>query len=334
MTPKEYAWAAVDIVIDLAAESGIKYRRGDFYVMGSKINWADAQGKNSVHYIGGEQKCTGITVALRFDFQRTGKKLKSCRDNFYSYVYCRVKEEAVYFNFSLNEIEIQSADKVEADENEMELVIRKVQKLLALADESRNPSEEEAISASMKVQKLLAKYNLDIAAVTGEEKKEEIEQVIADVGTGKKWKYTLANIVANSYCCKCFYRGSEMIVFYGFRSDVLIARRVFMYLFKVGNTLAAKHVKQRKENGAWRVDGVYNSFCQGFCDGVNSELQKNCRALMLVTPKEVETSFIKFSEGFKSVDHSLDMTDWTAYREGEEEGRRALTGRYIGDGKA
>lgn len=31
MTPKEYAYAAIDIVIDLAAEQGIKYRRGDLH---------------------------------------------------------------------------------------------------------------------------------------------------------------------------------------------------------------------------------------------------------------------------------------------------------------
>ena len=132
-------------------------------------------------------------------------------------------------------------------QSKIEEVIRKVQKLLALADQSRNPSEAEAIAASMQAQKLLAKYNLEIADITGEEKKEEIEQVIADVGTGNKWKYTLANAIADSYCCKCYYHGAEMIVFYGYQSDVLIARRVFMYLFKVGNSLATKYVKARRD---------------------------------------------------------------------------------------
>lgn len=333
MTPKEYAWAAVDIVIDLAKENGIKYRRGDFYVLGRERNWAEAQGKNLVNYIGGEENPSGITVRLCFDFPRTGKSLKACKDAFYSYIYCRVMSDAVYFNFSLTEIDIQSAEKAGADEGELESVIRKVQKLLALADESRNPSEAEAISASMKVQKLLAKYNLDIAEITGEEKKEEIEQVIADVGTGKKWKYILAEVVAESYCCKCFYHGADMIVFYGYRSDVLIARRVFMYLFKVGNNLAAKYVKRRRETAGGWTEGVYNSFCQGFCNGVRSELQKNCRALMLVTPQEVTESFHKFTEGFKGKNINLDLTDWSAYEEGEDEGRRALTGRYIEGGK-
>ena len=147
MTLKEYAWAAVDIVVDLAAECGVKLRRGDFYVMGREVSWSEASGKHPVEYIGGEQNASGIMVVLRYDHQRTGKKLKACKDSFFSYVYCRVLDFGVSFNFSLNEIDIQAAGKADAGEGEMEAVIRKVQKLLALADESRNPSEAEAIAA-------------------------------------------------------------------------------------------------------------------------------------------------------------------------------------------
>lgn len=327
MTPKEYAYAAIDIVIDLAAEQGIKYRRGDFKIEG--IDKAKNYGLNSVSFIGGINKPTGISVRLWYDFARTGKKLKAVKDGFYSYKYCRVQELGVSFNFSLNEIEIRSAEETTADQSKIEEVIRKVQKLLALADQSRNPSEAEAIAASMQAQKLLAKYNLEIADITGEEKKEEIEQVIADVGTGNKWKYTLANAIADSYCCKCYYHGAEMIVFYGYQSDVLIASRVFMYLFKVGNSLATKYVKARRDNGEYRTQGLYNSFCSGFCAGVRSELQKNCTALMLVTPQAVIESFDKYSESFKKVDHRIDMNDWDAYSTGEVEGKRALNAQYI-----
>ena len=48
MTPKESAWAAVDIVIDLAAESGIKYRRGDFYVMGRGLRMDKLSSQNVI----------------------------------------------------------------------------------------------------------------------------------------------------------------------------------------------------------------------------------------------------------------------------------------------
>jgi len=339
MTLKEYVWAAVDLVIDLAAENGIKYRRGDFEeckndyeiqaVSSEPLFGHAGDRKNRIGYIGGKAKATGIIVNLYFDFPRTEKKLKACKDGFYSYVYCRVRDFGINFTFSFNELEVQGAKEATADVSKIEEVIRKVQKLLALADTSRNPSEAEAIAASMQAQKLLAKYNIEVADVTGEEKKEEIEQVIADVGTGKKWKYGLADIIANSYCCKCYYHGSEMIVFYGYKSDVIIARRVFMYLFKVGNSLATKYVNMRKNDGQWSAAGVYNSFCKGFCGGVKSELQKNCTALMLITPQEVVESFDKYSEGFKTKNNNISLTDGEAYVTGEVEGRRALNAQYI-----
>lgn len=120
-----------------------------------------------------------------------------------------------------------------------------------------------------------------------------------------------------------------MIVFYGYQSDVLIARRVFMYLFKVGNSLTTKYVKARRDSGEWQTQGLYNSFCSGFCAGVRSELQKNCTALMLVTPQAVIESFDKYSENFKAVDHSISMNDYDAYTTGEVEGKRALNAQYI-----
>lgn len=326
MTLKEYAYAAIDIVIDLAAEQGIKYRRGDFKIEGfdNDKRW----NMNHVLFINGMDNPSGISVILYFDYERTGKKLKAARDNFYNYKYCRVRRTGIWFNFSLNEIEIQSTKETAADQSKIEEVIRKVQKLLALGDKSRNPSEAEAIAASMQAQKLLAKYNIEIADVTGEEKKEEIEQVIADVGTGNKWKYSLAEAIADSYCCKCYYHGSESVVFYGYQSDVLIARRVFMYLFKVGNSLATKYVKTSRENGE-STQGLYNSFCSGFCKGVRSELQKHCTALMLITPQPVIESFDKFSADFKTVNHQINVADYDAYCTGEVEGKRALNGQYI-----
>jgi len=329
MTHREYANAAIDIVIDLAAEQGLKYRRGDFRIEGVAVNNSAFLSLNTVSFVGGKKEPTGISVTLLFGHERVGKKLKACRDNFYNYKYCRVLDFGVFFGLSLAEIEIQSARETDTERSKIDDVIRKVQKILALADIDRNNSEAEAIAASLQAQKLLSKYNIDIAAVTGEEKKEDIEQVIADVGTGKKWKYTLANIIATSYCCKCFYQGTEMIVFYGYSSDVLIARRVFMYLFKVGNSLATKYVKARRDGGEWNTGGLYNSFCKGFCDGINRELQKNCTALVLVTPQAVIESFDKYSENFKKLDNSIDMNDRDAYVEGEIEGKRALNAQYI-----
>lgn len=50
---------------------------------------------------------------------------------------------------------------------DMNKMLEKVQKLLALA--GNNPSEQEAKAAAMKAQKLIAQYNLDMSALSSEE---------------------------------------------------------------------------------------------------------------------------------------------------------------------
>lgn len=92
-------WAAVDLVVDMAAKSGIKYRRGDFYIV-DETQGATGVGRNLVSY-----SDSGVTVVLRFDFERVARKLNACKGNFYSYACCRIKDDGVYFCLPLAEIE-------------------------------------------------------------------------------------------------------------------------------------------------------------------------------------------------------------------------------------
>jgi hypothetical protein len=331
MEKKEYINLAVDMVVDFAAEQGMKYRRGDFEEMNVPAGFGRGS-KNHIGFIGGKNAPTGIFVVLSYDFERCGSRLKGLRNRFLNYINARVRDFGVVFTFSFRELDFEDLKGNEEESSEkIEKIIAKVAKLLELGDLSKNPSEAEAIAASMKAQELLAKYNLDITAVTGEEKKEDVEQVVSDIGTGKKWKYGLAEVIARSYCCRVFYVGAEQVVFYGYKSDILIARRVFVYLFEVGNRLANAHVKERRENYD-DTKGVYNSFCSGFVDGVDGELSRNCKALVLVVPQEVNESFTMFSEKFKTVDHSISTNDNEAYELGRIEGKRALNARYLEGG--
>lgn len=52
-----------------------------------------------------------------------------------------------------------------ADSSKLDKVIARVQKLMNLADTSKNPNEEEAASAARMAQDLMAKYNLDMATI-------------------------------------------------------------------------------------------------------------------------------------------------------------------------
>lgn len=317
----EYDYLAIDKVITLAKESGLKYRRGDFE---SAFNKGDKKVLlNEVFDYDNE-----VLIALWYDFERCGNALKKLRNNFLRYANCRVAKTGVFFTFHKNELIAKNNTE---DNEKRELVIRRIQKLLALSDKERNPNEAEAIAASVKAQKLLAKYHLDIVEVTGGEKKEgeDIKNLVIEVGKGKQWKYYLAQVIAKNYCCKEYQIGTEKFVFVGYESDALIARQVFFYLFNVGNKLANKYVQQQKKQGIVDTSGLYNSFCVGFVDGVEKELDKNCKALMLVVSSEVTEKFERLTSTAKVRNKCMNVNDLHAYNNGILEGKRALNSRYI-----
>ena len=309
---------AIDKVISICAEVGIKYRRIDFAKADKTLD-------------NGTMVCVrkdDVTIKLLFDGEKHGKELKKKKQEFYKYFNCRVGAGGIWFEFTMKELEID-AIKEDVDEKKLEEVMEKIKKLLAL---SQSDNEHEAISASLMAQKLLAKYNIDIASVNGEEKEQQCEEIRADVETGNKWKYNLANIIAKNYRCKCYYHGAEMIVFYGYRQDIIIARSVYMYLFNVCKRLGRAYERKMRET-RYTAEGVYNSYCAGFISGVDSELSKQCRELMIITPQKVEDGFkaraAKF--GTKNTDIGISTFHGGAYTAGVKEGKNALNARYVED---
>lgn len=329
MTERELCVLAVDTVIKYAAEQGVKLRRLDFPA--EECIWCYPDESGVIVFRDGEQKPKSVMVKVSYT-GRWAKQLKAAKERFLNYFNARLEEHHLSFSFTVNELEIIALKKNGSDkqgEEKIEKVIAKINKLLALSDQSRNPSENEAIAASLQVQKLLAKYNLSMADVTGERQEEDVEQAVADVGTGKKWKYSLAHAISNNFACKHFIVGREQIVFYGYKADIVAARRVFMYLFKVGDRLANQYAQEyRKAHGY--ADGIYNSFCKGFVAGVQRELEKQCTALAIIVQPKVQEEWDAFSANFGMLNNvSIEMTDREAYETGVIEGKRALNAQYL-----
>ncbi len=340
MTEKELRTTAINTVIRYAEEQGVKLRRIDFEnkdtfdVSESAVRITLCGGVEYRNHVSCVRAASGdvISVMVRVSYSgRWERQLKAAKERFLNYINARLEEHYLSFSFTVRELEIiyYGTTTPDADNAKIENVIKKINKLLALSDQSRNSSENEAIAASLQVQKLLAKYNLSMADVTGERKEEEIEQSIADVGGGKKWKYTLSAVVAENFACKNYVVGHEQIVFFGYKADVIAARRVFMYLFNVGDKLAKQYAKKtRDERGT--ADGIYNSFCLGFVAGVKKELDKQCVALAIVVQPKVQESWDKFKAAMPTMKNSgIKANDEDAFAEGFVEGKRALNAQYL-----
>ena len=216
---------------------------------------------------------------------------------------------------------------------ENERIIERIKKVLALAQ--NNPCEEEAKSAALQAQKLLAKYHLSMAEVeaTDTTKEDPIEELSVTVGAGKKWKYTLADVVAKNFRCKHFYYGRGTIVFYGHKVDTEIAAETFKYLFNLGHRLAdSLRVKTYHETGS--ATGVYNSFVAGFCRGIQEALGSQCVALALVVPQDVKDSYKELTKNFNKMSISglrtcSNDSCSNAYSQGKSEGKSAINRRSL-----
>lgn len=212
-----------------------------------------------------------------------------------------------------------------------EKIIQTIKKVLELS--KNNPSEEEAKAAALKAQELLAKYHISISEIEDiGDTTEEISEVFVNV-PAKKWKYTLARIVANNFRCKHFYYGKGTVVFYGHKTDAEVAAETFKYLFDIGNRCAGRVVdKEFAKTGT--SAGVYNSFVKGFCDGVSEVLEKQCTALMLVIPKDVDDAYTEKSKDFKTMQCGSLSTRRNdscsdAYVSGREKGRDAVSSKQL-----
>jgi len=213
----------------------------------------------------------------------------------------------------------------------MEKILNKIKNLLDLAN--NNPNENEAIAAALKAQELMAKYNIELDQL---EDKKETREIVREVyrQSGKhemsKWRLGLAYIIAKNFRCKTYFIGRQNdVVFYGFKEDAKIALQVFTFLYETGNKFAVRYWNKCKKEGK-ETRGVMNTYLVGFRDGVAEVLEKQCTALMIVTPKEVTESYNEMSKGWKIANTALSISgDTNAYSSGKSDGRDMATARSI-----
>ena len=208
-------------------------------------------------------------------------------------------------------------------EEKMEKVLEKVKKLFELS--RNNPSEEEAKSAATKAQELLKQYQLDIAEIDNIDlgQEEPIGEVAIDIDS-RKWKYQLARIVANNTGVQHYYNGKQRLVFFGHKTDTLIAAETYLFLFEMGDKLGKKLAREAKKTRGY-ADNVYNSCVVGFCEGIKEAMAEQSKALMIVVPEDVKDEYKNISRNFRTFHtRSVQAYNGEAFRTGKSAGYNAM----------
>lgn len=206
-------------------------------------------------------------------------------------------------------------------------IIEKIKKVLALAE--NNPSEHEALAAALKAQKMMAEHHIKEEDLAEEVNENNIDEVIASVGgKSQKWRISLAVVLAKNFRCKVYLHGND-VVFFGYEEDTKICSEVFKSLYKIGVKLSDKKKREYREIYG-TASGVRNSFCAGFVDGIKNGLEKQCTALMIIVPKEVNEKYDeKFANNTRQRNASINVRNGRLYSEGFEKGKEAVQARTL-----
>lgn len=207
-----------------------------------------------------------------------------------------------------------------------EQIIEKIKKLYALS--GNNPSVNEATAAAQLAQRLMNKYHIEEMEL-GETAEILIEQEF-QTGTGNKWKYILSSTIAKNFRVKAYWIGKAAVRFYGQSTDVKVAKETYKFLFDLCRSLMNKaNYQERKRTGS--TNGAGQAFALGFVKGVEEELGKECTALMVITPKEVEEGYNQMAKekGFKTIHNNYRYNNDKAYDNGKYAGKSAVGQRSI-----
>lgn len=210
------------------------------------------------------------------------------------------------------------------EENEMktqDTIINKIKKLLALA--GNNPSEQEAQAAYAKAQALMAQYSIELSEESGEEV--EIVAMPCKHSNNEGYRKLLAVVIADNFRVKAFMSGNT-VMFFGAKMDVEIAVEVFNHAYRFSHNRGLKLERNARNEGR-TTKGVANSYWSGFIAGLKAILDEQCKALMLITPKEVEDAWEEKVKGMKKGSGGQRFTNgvnYGAYMQGYEEGQEHM----------
>ncbi|MEK4983641.1 DUF2786 domain-containing protein [Bacillus sp. FSL K6-6540] len=167
----------------------------------------------------------------------------------------------------------------------MENVLRKIKKSLALAH--NNPNPDEAHTAMLMAQRLMAKHNLTASDIPGDAPAKKVDKVKICRNQVKWWERKLAQIIDENFRTNSFYSNGAYIGFIGLETDVKIAEEVFRFASESISYHASAYLKNNPErrSRAYAI-AVKNDYITGYLSGLREKFRKQveseCLAVVLV----------------------------------------------------
>lgn len=193
--------------------------------------------------------------------------------------------------------------------------------------EEHGATKEEAINASLAIQRLMKKYKIEEIDLTGLGKEKEIADRLVDV-SNYNWVFALGKTIGDNFCCKAFKNNvydvkagkfKYKLDFYGYDIDVQVCIKTFNMLVKVIKKGITKQKALSKELYG-TSKGVQNAYAFSFIDAVSDSLSEQCKALQLVMDKEVENKFAIDFPKVVTKNHKIDMNSVESLRRASQQG--------------
>ena len=224
---------------------------------------------------------------------------------------------------------------------EKESVLKRIQKLLKMSTEN-GASENEAMLAADKAQKLLQEHNLSISDLKDEDQVEPMDSEDVEVDRDL-WKGYIRNATAKLYFCKTYttmkldkhYKRVKVITFVGRKSNRMVATEMCKYFINTVERLADEEFREVPGSRA-AINKMAHAFKQGAASKLSSRLNDRYNEIapeyipqgnpdgLPVLYKNEQMAITKWLEQkgirLRSAKSSMSIRDRVAYSRGSEKG--------------
>lgn len=218
-----------------------------------------------------------------------------------------------------------------------EKVMRLITKTLKLA--SNNPSAEEAQTALLKAQELMAKHGIEMSQIDIGGETQNPNKKAVSVYAGKRgklawWNVNLANIIAKNFRCYCVNNtrkgyneetNGDCVKLVGLKEDVKLAKELYLYALDVVEYQSKAYIKEKSVSDRSVSNRIQNDYILGFLKGLEDkfkeQVDKNQWGLILVKDALVENLYSTLNVSKSKIKTISSFGDGEARSKGYQDGK-------------